>query len=88
MPAINDFPTLTKGLTSPGDRFWTITPSDAADLEWVTRALNVSVTGPVRVTTLGGDVVTLTVAAGVAFPGMFVKVWATGTAAGTVVGIR
>lgn len=88
MPAINDFLTLTKGLTSPGDRFWTIVPSDTADLDWVTRAINVSTTGPVRVTTLGGDVVTITVAAGVAFPGMFIRVWATGTAAGTITGIR
>lgn len=88
MPAINDFSTLTKSLTAPGDRFWTITPSDTLDLDWVTRAINVSVTGPVRVTTLGGDVVTITVAAGVAFPGMFTRVWATGTAAGTVVGLR
>ncbi len=88
MPAINDFAHLSKGFSSPGDRFWTITPSDTADLAAVTRAINVSVTGPVRVTTLGGETVTVFVSAGVAFPGMFSRIWATGTAAGTILGIR
>ena len=88
MPAFNDFTTLTKSLTAPGDRFWTVIPNDAVDLVAVTRAINVSVSGPVKVTTLGGDVVTISVAAGGAFPGMFTRVWATGTSAGTIVGIR
>jgi hypothetical protein len=88
MPASNDFQHFTKGLTAPGDRFWTIVPNDAADLSHVTRAINVSVSGPVRVTTAGGDEVTLQVVAGIAFPGMFSRIWATGTNAGTIVGIR
>lgn len=88
MPATNEFHGFSKSLTSPGERFWTITPSDTADLSHVTRAINVSVSGPVTVTTAGGDTVTLQVAAGLAFPGLFTRIWATGTAAGTIVGIR
>lgn len=88
MPASNDFSRLSKGLTAPGDRFWTITPDDANDLAFVTRAINVSVSGPVKVTTAAGDTVTIQVSAGTAFPGMFARIWATGTTAGTIVGIR
>lgn len=88
MPAQNDFHSLTKSLTAPGDRFWTITPADGADLAFVTRAINVSVSGPVKVTTAAGDTVVIQVAAGLAFPGLFARIWATGTSAGTIVGIR
>ena len=88
MPAINEFRNMTKGFTAPGDRFWTIAPSDANDLDSVTRAINVSASGPVKVTTAGGDTVVIYVAAGVAFPGLFTRIWATGTSAGTIVGIR
>lgn len=90
MAAQNDFHTLARGLTAPGDRFWTITPDDANDLAHVTRAINVSASGPVTVTvtTAAGDTATIQVAAGIAFPGFFAKIWATGTNAGTIVGIR
>lgn len=88
MPAANDFSRFSKGLTTPGDRFWTITPDDGNDLAFVTRAINVSVSGPVKVTTAMGDTVTIQVSAGAAFPGMFSRIWATGTNAGVIVGIR
>lgn len=62
-----------------------ITPDDSTDLAQVSLALNVATPGSVRVTTLGGDVVDVQIAAGVAFPLRVSRVWATGT---TATGIR
>lgn len=62
-----------------------IVPNDSVDLARVTLALNVATPGSVRVTTHSGDVTTVYVAAGVAFPLRVRRVWASGT---TATGIR
>jgi hypothetical protein len=73
------------GLESPASRLVAVTPSDSADLAFVSRALNVAVAGPVRLTTLGGDTVTVQIAAGIAFPVRAQRVWQTGTTATGIV---
>lgn len=70
-----------KTLQSPPSSAAAIVPDDGADLPSVTRAINVAGTGDVRVTTLDGDVVTLHVAGGSAFPIRVRRVHATGTTA-------
>ena len=64
-----------------------ITPSDGTDLAAATRAINVSDPGYVKVTTVGGDTVTLYVAGGVTFPLRAARIWATGTTATEIVGL-
>ncbi len=79
------FQSHSPSLQSPALRLAAITPDDAADLAQCTRALNVAVSGTVRVTTVGGDTGDLYIAAGVAFPVRVQRVHATGT---TATGIR
>jgi len=65
-----------------------ITPSDTADLEYTTRAVWVGAAGSLRVTTYGGDDITLkAVPAGTLMPVGASKVWATGTSAADLVGL-
>lgn len=79
------FNTYTPGLESPASHLQAITPSDTADLPTFSRALNVSTTGQVRVTTVSGTTQSVFVAAGVAFPVRARRIWATGTTATGIV---
>lgn len=83
----DSFASLRPGLESPASVAFAITPSDTADLAQSTRALNVAVSGAVRVLTVGGSTATVYVAAGVAFPIRAQKVLATGTDAQGIVGL-
>jgi hypothetical protein len=73
------------GLESPATRLLAVVPSDGSDLAFVSRALNVSGSGLIRVTTAGGDIATVHVAAGTAFPIRATRVWQTGTTATGIV---
>lgn len=75
-------------LTSPIEDAFAVTPSDTQDLPFVTRCLNVSQTGPVRMLTKSGSEVTLTVTAGIPFPVRARRIFATGTSAGAIVGLQ
>ena len=76
------------GLTAPATRPETITPSDAAELSYVTRALYVGQTGNVRVKTTTGDIVTLAnMQSGILYPIRVLQVFATGTTASDLVGL-
>ena len=79
------FNNVSQGLESPATRLEDVTPSDTADLAYVTRALNVASNGTVRVTTKDGDTATVTVAAGIPFPVRVRRVWSTGTTATGIV---
>lgn len=68
-------------LQSPATNLHPVTPNDAEDLEISSRALNVASSGTVRVTTVGGDIATVFIAAGLAFPIRVRRIWATGTTA-------
>ncbi|MGB0911956.1 MAG: spike base protein, RCAP_Rcc01079 family [Phaeobacter italicus] len=78
---------FTTGLESPAVRALEITPDDGTDLSEFSRALNVATSGTVRITTLEDNIVTLFVAAGIAFPIRVRRVWATGTTAGGIVAL-
>jgi hypothetical protein len=75
------FENHTQGLESPAAYLLPVTPDDAADLAVVSRALNVAQSGLVQVTTAGGSVASVYIAAGGAFPVRATRVWATGTTA-------
>ncbi len=81
------FVSLRPGLESPASIAFPITPSDTVDLTQSTRALNVAVSGALRVLTVGGTTATVFVAAGVAFPIRAKRVLATGTDAQGIVGL-
>lgn len=75
------------GLESPATNAFEVTPDDGADLPAVTRALNVANAGSVRLITLGGDTVTIFVAAGGVLPIRASRVLASGTTATGIVGL-
>ena len=81
------FISYQRSLQSPPDRAAAITPSDSTDLTAFTRAINVSDPGYVKVTLVGGDTVTLYVAAGVIFPLRAARIWSTSTTATEIVGL-
>ena len=75
------------GTTAPASRAFEISPGDNADLTNVTRALWAGVTGTVKVTMEGGDVVNLVgFPAGMPIPLRVRRVWSTGTSATSLVG--
>lgn len=84
---IDTFAGFGAGLESPATRALPVTPSDSSDLNFVSRALNVATAGTVRVTTYGGDIQSVYVAAGVPFPLRVHRVWATGTSATGIVAL-
>ncbi|SPJ23481.1 spike base protein, RCAP_Rcc01079 family [Palleronia abyssalis] len=81
------FSNHASGLSSPPGGVDAITPSDTTDLANVTRGLNVSGSGVVRVTTVLGTTETVFVAAGVVFPIRATRVWAQGTDATGIRGL-
>lgn len=76
---------MAPSLQSPAVGIEEITPDDLTDLGNVTRALNVTTAGAVRVITADGSTGDVFVAAGIAFPIRASRVLATGT---TATGIR
>ena len=82
------FETHALGLTSPATRAFAITPQDGSDLSQSVRALNVAVSGQVRVTTVEGDTADIHIAAGLAFPIRARRVHASGTTATGIVGLH
>ena len=77
------------GLIDPADGAFAITPSDTEDLEQVTRGLYVGVSGDVKVDMANGDAVTfVSLAAGVIHPLRVRRVYSTGTAATSILGIK
>ena len=77
----------TAGLESPPSDGFAITPDDGADLPVSVRGLNVGVAGTVRLTTVKGSVITVSVAAGSVFPVRASKVWNSGTSASLITGL-
>lgn len=64
-----------------------ITPSDTADIPATTAGVVVAVGGTLTVTTVGGSKAALTVPAGL-IPIIVTRVWATGTTATGITGLR
>ena len=85
----DEFSSHTVALNSPVGASEIVTPDDATDLTWATRALYVGTSGNVQVTMLSGETVTLqAVQAGVLYPLRVTRVWATGTTAANIIGLR
>lgn len=75
------------GLDSPARNAAPVTPDDNSDLPVAARSLYVGAPGDVRITTVGGDMVTFTgVPAGV-LPVRTARVHATGTTAAGIIAI-
>jgi hypothetical protein len=75
------FENHTPGLESPAAFLLPVIPDDATDLPVTSRALNVTQSGRVQLTTSGGSVASVYIAAGTAFPVRATRVWASGTTA-------
>ena len=82
------FQTLQPHLTSPANNAFSITPSDVADLPFVTRAVYFGGSGDLRILTAAGEDVTfLFVPQGVILPVRAKKVFASGTTATSLMGM-
>ena len=82
------FSNYHSGLESPAERAFAITGNDSTDLTVFPRAIYVGGAGNVKVTTLGGDTVTLNGAvAGSILPVRVVRVFSTGTTATNLIGL-
>ena len=82
---MDTFAAYAAGLESPASHAFETVPNDTTDIPFAGRAINVAVTGNVRVTTVADDIVTLHVVAGVAFPIRAKRIWSTGTTASGIV---
>ena len=82
------YPNPKSDTTAPGIGVFSITPSDDNALPFVARFLNVAVAGNVRIIDYDGDTATVNIAAGTVFWVMARKVFATGTTATGIVGIK
>ena len=77
-----------QALDAPAGHGFNITPNDAVDLSEVTRALYVGTSGAVAVSfASGAELVLANVPAGSVLPLRLVRVRATGTTAGNLVGL-
>jgi len=74
-------------LQSPALAIEEIVPDDVAELTYVTRALNVSASGIIRMETINGSIGDVFVGAGVAFPIRARRIFATGTTASGIRGL-
>ena len=75
------FKDYASSLESPATVLVPVTPSDTTDLTVVSRAINVSQSGFVRMTTTGNTTATVYIAAGVGFPVRATRIWAAETTA-------
>ncbi|NBW09685.1 MAG: hypothetical protein EBR82_16845 [Caulobacteraceae bacterium] len=76
-----------EGLTSPYNDASAVTPSDTVDLENVTRALYVGHQGTVKVTMLGGAVVTFKMSKNELLQIRVTRVWSTDTTSTDIVAL-
>lgn len=85
---VNKFKTRYTNLESPIANMFTITPSDSADLPFITRAIYVGGDGNIKLTTLGNETVTMTgVKGGVIYPIRVKRVFDSDTSATDLLGL-
>lgn len=80
----DDFVSMQTGLDSPGSHIALVTPNDSTDLVKASRGLLIGGSGTLKVTTVGGETITIPatcVPAGGVLPLRVARVWATGTTA-------
>ena len=86
--ALDNYSQFTPELNSPAVHAALVTPNDTTDLTTVSRYVAISAVGTLKVTTMGGDTVTIpsgALAAGQMFPLRVSRVWASGTTATGIV---
>ncbi|MCD7059664.1 spike base protein, RCAP_Rcc01079 family [Pelagibacterium xiamenense] len=82
------FPGRTASMSGPAGDVFTITPDDAVDLAQTTRAIYVGVTGDLAVVAASGAQATFAgVPGGTVLPLRVARVLASGTSAGSLVGL-
>lgn len=74
-------------VSGPATNIAQITPNDSADIETQTRGIMVNGAGDVKLTTAGGQTVTLTLAASTIYPIAVNRVYATDTTATGIHGV-
>lgn len=84
---VDKFSGVAAGLSAPACTIFSIQPNDGADLPIMTRAINVTKPGHVRVTMADGSTGTLFLAAGNLAELRVRRVWATGTSAEGINGL-
>lgn len=75
------------GLESPATRLTDVTPNDAADLGFATRAISVGAEGFVQLVTVAGDTGRIYLVPGAPFPIRVRRIMATGTTASDIVAL-
>ena len=76
-------------LITPAEHAFVITPADGVDLEASTRGIWVGTTGNLRVRMVdGGDIMFIGMVAGMVHPLRVIRVWATGSTATGIRGLR
>ncbi len=83
---VDKFRNRESSLESPARRAEAVSPDNGADLPNFSRALYVGTAGDIRVTTVGGDTVTLVGATGF-LPLCVARVHATGTSAAAILAL-
>jgi hypothetical protein len=88
MLAVDEFAGRNTSIDQPATNGFAITPHDTNELDYVTRAFYVGGGGDVKLTTSGGDTITLAgVAAGEIVPIRAKLVFSTGTTATDMIGL-
>lgn len=76
-------------LVTPAEHAFPITPQDGVDLIAPTRGVYVGQTGDLRVRMVdGGDIMFVNLTGGIVHPLRIIRVWATGTTADDIRGLR
>lgn len=85
---VDKFAAYSTGLNGPATHAFAITPNDSIDLSVSTRTIRVGGAGDLRITTVGGDTITIPAC----LPGEYVsirvsRVWAANTTATLLTGL-
>lgn len=78
----DNFDAYSTALDSPVTRLVSVTTSDSTDMDNVTRVIYITTGGNVKLTTLGGDTITINLDKGW-HPIRATRIWSTGTATTT-----
>ena len=82
------FLTAVRGLDSPVEEGFNVTPNDSTDFEQFTRGIYVGVTGNLAIHTVRGSILTFVgLASGIIHPIRVRRVLATGTTATSIIGV-
>jgi len=82
---MDDYKGLVTGLNSPARQGFEVTPHDSNELAHYSRAIFVGVGGVIKVTTSGGDTISLIAPAGAILPIVAKLIHSTGTTATGIV---